>query len=314
MSFAILAATLLMQTGPLVGDGVAPSLNLPVIDRPTGPRRRRNPFLLPSERGAVENSKLAQCRDLATNNPDEGATMATDWLSGAKGTERADAHLCLGYAYTQSQSWSMAEQAFLAGRDEATDNVVSRARLGTMAANAALADGGAVRALAALDRAHDDAKAAADKDLTGQIDTDRARTLVSLKRDAEAATALAEARSITPADETTWLLSATLSRRMGQLAQAQTQIETAAKLNPVDPEIGLEAGVIAVLAGHEDAARRSWQSVVTASPQSDAGHQASAYLQQLGPQNPANAPSTGTAPAANAAPNAALPKPPAGNG
>lgn len=310
MSVALFAAALLMQTGPIVGDGVAPSLGLPMIDRPTTPRRRNN-FLLPSERGPEETNKLAQCRDTATSNPDEGATMATDWLSGAKGTQRADAHLCLGYAYSQSQAWGMAEQAFLAGRDEATDNVLTRARLGDMAANAALADGGAVRALAALDRAATDAKAVGDAVLTSAIASDRARALVALKRNDDAAAALTEARTATPTDAGVWLLSATLSRRMGKLAQAQSQIESAARLNPLDPEIGLEAGVIAMLGGHEDAARRSWQSVVKASPQSDAGHQATAYLDQIGPQNPANTPSTGGAPAANAT---ALPNSSAGKG
>lgn len=310
MSVALIAAALLIQTGPIVGDGVAPSLGLPMIDRPTTPRRR-NTFLLPSERGPVETNKLAQCRDTANSNPDEGATMATDWLSDAKGTQRADAHLCLGYAYSQSQAWGMAEQAFLAGRDEATDNVLTRARLGDMAANAALADGGAVRALAALDRAATDAKAVGDAVLTSAIASDRARALVALKRNDDAAAALTEARTATPTDAGVWLLSATLSRRMGKLAQAQSQIESAAKLNPLDPEIGLEAGVIAMLGGHEDAARRSWQSVVKASPQSDAGHQATAYLDQIGPQNPANTPSTGGAPAANAT---ALPNSSAGKG
>jgi tetratricopeptide (TPR) repeat protein len=311
MSLVLIVATLLMQTGAMVGDGPAPSLGLPMIDLPQKAKRRTNPFLLPSERGVVESSKLANCRDTATSNPDEGVTMATDWLSGAKGTERAQAHLCLGYAYTQSQAWGPAEQAFLSGREEATDNVLTRARLGTMAANAALADGGAVRALAALDRAQADAASAKDAAMTGAIATDRARTLVALKRNDDAAAALADARKATPEDEAAWLLSATLSRRMNHLADAQTQIETAAKLSPLDPEVGLEAGVIAVLAGHEDAARRSWQSVLTASPQSDAGHQAAAYLDQLGPAaagaaqtpaNPANAPSTGNATGANGAP------------
>jgi tetratricopeptide (TPR) repeat protein len=318
MSLALIAAFLLMQTGPLVPDGAAPSLGLPMIDRPP-PRARRNPFLLPSEQGAVENNKLAQCRDLATGNPDEGVSMATDWLSDAKGPERAQAHLCLGYAYTQAQAWAMAEQAFLAGRDEATDNVLTRARLGTMAANAALAADGAGRALVALDRAQADAKSSGDAAMIGAVATDRARTLVALKRNDEAAAALAEARKATPTDATPWLLSATLSRRMNHLAEAQGQIETAAKLSPLDPEVGLEAGVIAELSGHEDAARRSWQSVVTASPQSDAGHQAAAYLAQIGPAPtspaptgaaPANAPSTTGAPGANAAPS----KPLAGNG
>lgn len=309
MSLALIAAVMLLQTGPIVPDGAGPSLGLPMIDRPP-PRPRRNTYLLPSEKGEVENNKLAQCRDAATANADQGVSMATDWLSDAKGAERAEAHLCLGYAYAQSQAWDMAEQAFLAGRDEASDNVLTRARLGAMAGNAALASGHMVQAITTLDQAKADAKTAKDVTMLGSIDTDRARALVALKRNEDAAAALAEARKDAPADETVWLLSATLSRRMGKLADAQSQIETAAKINPLDPDVGLEAGVIAELTGHEDAARRSWQSVVQASPQSEAGHQAAAYIAQIGPAptgapaaaspQPANAPSTSGAPGANA--------------
>ncbi|MDE1917127.1 MAG: hypothetical protein KGJ57_13100 [Sphingomonadales bacterium] len=303
MSLALIAAFMLLQTGPVVPDGAGPSLGLPMIDRPP-PRPRRNSYLLPSERGAVENNKLAQCRDTAAANADQGVSTATDWLSGAKGPERAEAHLCLGYAYSQSQAWEMAQQAFLAGRDEATDNVLTRARLGAMAGNAALASGHMVQAITALERAKADAKAAGNLSMLGAIDSDRARALVALKRNDEAAAALAEARRDAPGDEAVWLLSATLSRRMGKLTDAQSQIETAVKISPLDPEVGLEAGVIAELSGHEDAARRSWQSVVAASPQSDAGHQAAAYLAQIGPAPaapaPANAPSTTGAPGANA--------------
>ena len=110
---------------------------------------------------------------------------------------------------------------------------------------------------------------------------DRARALVALGRLDEAAAALAEARAADPGDAQVWLLSATLSRRTGKLAEAQSQIETAANLLPVDTEIGLEAGRIAILAGQEEAARKSWQSVVEAAPESPAADTARSYLAQL---------------------------------
>ena len=69
---------------------------------------------------------------------------------------------------------------------------------------------------------------------------------------------------------------------MGELAMAQVQIQEAARLLPIDPEIGLEAGVIAMLAGNEDAARKSWQSVVDTAPDSEVARTAHAYLAQLG--------------------------------
>jgi predicted TPR repeat methyltransferase len=69
---------------------------------------------------------------------------------------------------------------------------------------------------------------------------------------------------------------------MNKLPEAQAQIEKAAALLPVDPEIGLEAGVIAVLAGRNEAARKSWQSVLTTAPDSEAAATAKGYLAQLG--------------------------------
>ena len=93
--------------------------------------------------------------------------------------------------------------------------------------------------------------------------------------------ALAEARISTPDNPLAWLLSATLSRRQGKLAEAQAQIEQAARLAPRDPEVGLEAGVIAILDGREDAARKSWQSVAEMAPGTAIGTQAQAYLAQM---------------------------------
>ena len=100
----------------------------------------------------------------------------------------------------------------------------------------------------------------------------------------EAAQALAEARTAEPENPQAWLLSATLSRRQNNLAMAQTQIEKAANLAPNDPEVGLEAGVIAMLSGNKDAARRSWTSVTQAAPGSDAAATAKQYLDETAPE------------------------------
>ena len=118
--------------------------------------------------------------------------------------------------------------------------------------------------------------------LAGEIAIDRARALVALKREDDAAAALVEARTLAADNGLAWLLSATLSRRQGKLAAAQAQIATAAGLSPRDPEIGLEAGVIAMLAGNEAAARKSWQSAIDAAPSSEAAATARGYLAQLG--------------------------------
>jgi Flp pilus assembly protein TadD len=84
-----------------------------------------------------------------------------------------------------------------------------------------------------------------------------------------------------PDDAQAWLLSATLSRRTGDLGTAQAQIERAAALEPRDPAIGLEAGVIAALGGRDDTARKSFESVVAAAPDSPQGTAAKQYLAQL---------------------------------
>ena len=60
---------------------------------------------------------------------------------------------------------------------------------------------------------------------------------------------------------------------------------------PTDPEIGLEAGVIAMLDGREPAARKAWQSVMLVAPGSKAADTANGYLAQLGEAPvPANLP------------------------
>lgn len=228
-------------------------------------------------------SRLHSCLTTATQDPAAALDTANAWLRKATGSQQAEPRLCLGSAYSTQELWDDAERNFLAGRDiaAASDHLL-RARLGAMAGNSALAAGAAGRALPLLDGAHADALATGDLHLAGDIAIDRARALVALKRDGDAATALAEARTASPDNAYGWLLSATLSRRMGQLPQAQTQIETAAQLAPVDAEIGLEAGVIAVLSGHPAAAAKSWQSVIASAPESAPATTARGYLAQLG--------------------------------
>ena len=78
----------------------------------------------------------------------------------------------------------------------------------------------------------------------------------------QALAALENSTALAPDRAEGWLLKATLLRRLERLPQAQSAIESAATLAPTNPEIALEAGVIAVLAGRDDAARKSWQSVL----------------------------------------------------
>jgi tetratricopeptide (TPR) repeat protein len=150
-----------------------------------------------------------------------------------------------------------------------------------MAANAALAEERAAAALVSLAMASTDAEASGNAGLRSIIETDRARALVVQGNEAEAEAVLASARTHDAQNALAWLLSATLARRLGKLDQAQGFIQTAAALAPDYVETGLEAGVIAMLQGREDAARTSWQSVVAVEPTSEAAETARGYLAQL---------------------------------
>lgn len=272
----LLFLPLALQVGPA----------LPRTDMPEPPRKARYEAPAPTTPPPPATTRETDCLVLARSDPPAAIDFAEGWQAEAKSmTERAAQQHCLGMAAAALDRWDDAEEAFLAAREDTPANErASRARLGTLAGNAALAQGNAARALAALDAAHSEALGAEDPQLAGEIAIDRARALVALGREADAASALAEARSSTPRNAQGWLLSATLSRRQGKLGEAQGQIEHAAELLPVDPEIGLEAGVIAVMSGRDQAARLSWLSVVKAAPGSPAAKTAQGYLDQLGPE------------------------------
>ncbi len=268
-------ALLLAQMGPMVSPGSAPPI-------PSAPLEMRRPKPAASP---ITLTRLQECLAFAGSDPLGAIDVAEAWLEQAKGSEQVDPQHCMGIAYNYLSRWSEAELAFVAARDATAANERGRkASLGAMAGLAALDQQAFERADAALLAAHADAAAADRSELAGDISIDRSRALVALSRIGEAEAALDEGRTTSPANPAGWLLSATLSRRQGKLAQAQTQIERAAELMPVDPQIGLEAGVIAMLSGREEAARKSWQSVLIISPEGEAEAKAAkAYLDQLPP-------------------------------
>ncbi|MBS0482022.1 MAG: hypothetical protein JSR96_07670 [Proteobacteria bacterium] len=278
MPLSLIFLPLIAQIGPS-GTQMGAPLDLPR-------RKPASTVLRPAQPAPRVSSRFEECLDQARNAPAAAVDNARAWRdTAAKGAPRAAPEQCLGLALSGQGDWSGAEQAFLAARDDSpADDRRDRARLGTLAANAALAAGANERALGLLDAAHGEALGGGDPHLAAEIAIDRARALAAMKRDNEAAAALAEATTGAPENATGWLLAATLARRQGKLPQAQTAIEHAALLQPLDPETGLEAGVIAVLAGRDAAARRSWQSVIAAAPGSDSAKTAQQYLDQLGPQ------------------------------
>ncbi|RJX65581.1 hypothetical protein D6858_14835 [Tsuneonella suprasediminis] len=263
---------ILMQVGPNPSGGLSPIEQLDMNNRP--PRTRAN-------RDAQERtpSALETCLDTARTAPEKAHAISVEWIKRTTGEQRAAGEHCLGVAAGNMGEWDAARAAFIAARADAED-AAFRTRMSALAGSAALASGDAAGALALLDAAKSEDPL--DPSVRGAIALDRASALVALDRADDATSALAEARAAMPGDPQAWLLSATLARRTGDLATAQAQIEKAVSLDPQDPAIGLEAGVIAILAGHSEAARKSWQSVMETAPDSEQAQTAKDYLAQIG--------------------------------
>lgn len=264
-------ALMLMQVGPDPMGGRVPGVPEELRDRP--PPRRATPE--PEKITALDT-----CLATAKADPAKARALAEKWVVRTSGAQRAAGQHCLGVAAANAGDWAAASTAFLAARD-AVEEPRFRARMGALAGSALLAQGDTAAALPVLDRARSDA--AGDAVLAAAIESDRASALVALGRLAEAGKALTDARALAPQDAHLWLLSATLSRRQQDLATAQAQIEKAATLDPRDPAIGLEAGVIAALSGRDEAARLSFRSVLAAAPASAEAKAAQDYLDQLQP-------------------------------
>ena len=227
---------------------------------------------------------LEQCLTQLESDAARAHTQSQIKLTDARGPERIAANHCLGLAATELGLWEDARIAFTSARDETPDDEVrARARFGAMAGNAALAGGNLAGALGLLERAENDAQSAASAPLQVIAALDRARALVAMNRGEEALEALETATTLAPQESEGWLLKATLLRRLDRLGDAQAAIERAVALDPQETAIGLEAGVIAILSGREDAARASWQSVIDIQPSSLAAQTARGYLEQIGP-------------------------------
>ena len=238
------------------------------------------PARVPSK-PTVEDDRLQLCIERAGKDPATSLAEASAWVAAAKGAGRSKPLECLGQVYTVLLRWDAAEGAFAEAAQLApTADDARRSALFAQAGNAALAGGHADRALNHLDAAV--GVPGIGPLARGQAQIDRARALVALDRLADAVEALAAAQRDAPDESDAWLLGATVARRRGDLAAAQRQIEVAGSLAPTDPEIGLEAGVIAMLDGREPAARKAWQSAMLVAPGSQAAETAKGYLAQLG--------------------------------
>lgn len=245
---------------------------------------------------SIEEARLRVCLDEARNDPPTAIVTASGWLDEARAAGAAGLagtslpQQCLGFAYTSLLRWEAAEQAFIAARDALPEGErAARARLGTMAGNAALAGGRHGPAATLLETAQADAEAAGANDLAGEIAADRARALVGADRAGEAGAVLEGAQVLNPQSPDVWLLSATLARRGGDLNAARAAIATAYGLARDNAEIALEAGLIAALSGNAEAACEAWNGVAVRDPQSPHAEMARSYLAQLGAEADADA-------------------------
>ena len=249
------------------------------------------PAVLPSPAATpsgptVEDDRLRLCIENAGKDPATSLAQASAWVAESRGAGRSKALECLGQVQTVLARWPAAAATF-AEAAEAAGEPGRRGALLAQAGNAALAGNLPDQALVHFEAAL--AVAGLEPAARGQAQVDRGRALVALDRASDAVEAFAAAQRDAPEELLGWLLGATLARRRGDLAAAQRQIEVAGSLAPKDPDVGLEAGVIAMLAGNEDAARKAWQSTMLVAPGSKAAETARGYLAQLGvaaPQAP----------------------------
>ncbi len=271
--FSALILPVLLQVGP--NPAVVAPFPVPeeLIEQRRLNRERQRPPL-----AIVEADPVAACAARAEGDPAGALTRARTDMQGTNGLDRAIAGHCLALALSAQEQWPEAATTFAKARaDLPSGNDDYAARLALAEAAALQASGNAAQALAVLQGI----TAPGEPRIAAAVAVDRARALVTLGRDDEAAQALGAARAADPDNDEAWLLSATLSRRQGQLDAAQQQIERAVILRPAGPDIALEAGVIAALAGRDDAALKSWRSVIETAPGTPAALTAASYIAQV---------------------------------
>ena len=285
---------LLMQVGPNpLGGGMAGD-DL-VRDRPPRADAEIEAQITTDGERAAARAWLETCLDQIEADPARAHTMAQIRRTETTGTDRVIANHCLGLAASELALFDDAREAFGAARAETPEGETrTRARYAALAGNAALAAGDTQGGLDDLTIAQAEARSAGFALLEAIAATDRARALVTLGEQDRALDALESATTLAPDRAEGWLLKATLLRRLGRLDQAQAAIERAAAAVPrgaaIGADIGLEAGVIAVLGQRDAAARASWNSVIDLAPDSPAAATAKDYLAQLPPAGETAAP------------------------
>jgi tetratricopeptide (TPR) repeat protein len=226
----------------------------------------------------ADEARFESCVGLIDSDPAQAIDRASTWQIQGGGVL---ARQCLGMAYGEQRRWASAATAFEgAARLAETTGDGRAAILWVQAGNAALAANDPQKARGFLDAAL--ARGQLVGDASGEAHLDRARALAAIGDLKGARIDLDVAVRDVAADPLGWLLSATLARKMQDLPRAQADIAEAAKRSSDDPSVALEAGNIAMLSGHEDAARTAWTAAVRNAPESPSGKSAAEALARLG--------------------------------
>jgi tetratricopeptide (TPR) repeat protein len=239
-------------------------------------------FLLLAAEAATpspDTARFETCAALAESDPTRAIDEASTWRLAGGGLL---ARQCEGLAYVTQKRWVPAATAFDAAARDADAKADGRAAtLWVQAGNAALAGGDAAKGAQYLDAAL--VRGTLTGTQLGEAHLDRARARAALGKLPEARTDLDLAVKYVPDDPLGWLLSATLARRMNDLPRAQADIQEAATRSPDDASVAFEAGNIAALSGHDDAARTAWEAAVNNAPKSAVGQAAAEALARLEP-------------------------------
>ncbi|GGE08383.1 hypothetical protein GCM10011529_13540 [Polymorphobacter glacialis] len=219
---------------------------------------------------AGDRGRYNACLALAASDPQRAVATAQAWR-----IERGDvmARHCLALAQLELRDYAAALKSYegAAAASEAAGDGMA-VTIWSQAGEAAMRAGQPEAAVGYLTKAIDGAGGVTLSPKAGaQLRVDRARALVEVKRDKEAAADLAAATVAAPDVPFGWLLKATLARRMGDLKLAEAAILEAAQRDPESADVQLEAGNIAAVQGDKELARAAWTAAVAADPEAPAG-------------------------------------------
>lgn len=225
-------------------------------------------------RSDAEAQRYRECLGLAQSDADTAIEKATQWRAAGGGVP---ARHCLALAFgTKGRYFEAATTLVGAAQAAETEGDPHAADLWGQAGNAFMLAGKSSEALGAFGSGI--AVAGTEPVRLGALLTDRAQALVEQNRPTEARADLTRATSLDPKSADAWLLLATLERRQKDLPAAERAILEAARREPGDPDVALEAGNIAGAQGRLDLARVQWKKVVDGAPGSPAAAAAAKSL------------------------------------